>query len=170
MSKSRSDYLENGVKPRYDNGGSEFGLAHRDLPRSCTMFDVDRLDVDIKLHLVADKQDYSFIEYRTDFNNDDVDFIALFEVKYKSSQQVKNQFKTQKKGTATFAQKLMCQKLDMRYFYVIATEGDQPFYFVEIGDNIHKRKNYKYIGKLSYNDENRREKITRFWKEKLKLL
>jgi hypothetical protein len=122
------------------------------------MFDIDYIKAEARINLTLSKQDCCFIEYRTDFLNADVRFVAMFEIKFKSSDYVKEAIKCPV-GTATFAQKILCKKLGMRYFIVVQTEGKLPFSFVEIKDT-----SYKFLGKLNEGDN-----IETFWKEILQI-
>jgi hypothetical protein len=51
MSTAKTYNTENGVKPRYDGGGSEFGLLHRELGPGFLMFDIDRLSATVQTDL-----------------------------------------------------------------------------------------------------------------------
>ena len=152
------------VKPRYDNKGTEFGKIHRMLPEKNCMFDIDKMQGQAIVNLEMTKQDIGFIEYKTDFNNCDIKINALFEIKYKNSKYVQEAMKC-KIGTSTFAQLKVAEKLECRYFFIIATNGKQPFYFYE-----YKKSKFEYVGKLEYDNECTQGKITIFWKNVLKLL
>jgi hypothetical protein len=148
------------VKLRYDGKGSEFGSAHRELPVSCGMFDIDRMSAIATINLEIKNQDVGFIEYRTNFNTGEITFKAMFEIKHKKGI-ASDQAIECKTGSATWAQLKMCQKLNCRYFIVIATEGNQPFEFYE--------KEYsgatKHCGTLSYTKETKKQEINNFWKK-----
>lgn len=157
--KQRFGNMENNVKPRYDGKGSEFGMVHRLLPPKCGMFDIDRMSGNMQLDIELKNTDTGFVEYRTDFNNADVTFTALFEIKYKLSESVQKALECNI-GSATFAQKKMCEKLRCRYFIVVANFGKQPFVFFElVNDAILNH------GELNYNDDNKMQKINDFWKK-----
>lgn len=151
--------IGNGVKRRYYNEGSLFGDMHREqLDLKYGMFDIDAMSAEARIKLELTNEEIGFIEYRTDFNNADVTFSALFEIKYKGSDYVKEALKC-KLGTATFAQKIMCKKLGMRYFFVIQSEGKLPFLFIEIIDS-----GYKNLGSLQCASE-----MKSFWENTLRL-
>ena len=153
-----SGYVD-GVKPRFDGKGSEFGDIHRLLPAECGMFDIDRMKGNITLDIELRKKDTGFIEYRTDFKNLTVNFVALFEIKYKWSEYVIRAMEC-KIGTATFAQREMCKKLEFYYFIVVADSGRQPFEFFKLDDT-----GYETYGCLEYGDdiEERRSAVREFW-------
>jgi hypothetical protein len=145
------------VKQRFDNGGSEFGKVHRELPISCGMFDIDRMSATATIDLELKNQDVGFIEYSTNFTKNEIVFKAMFEVKHKYSESVNNVLRL-KVGSASWAQYKMCQKLNCRYFIVVANYGVQPFDFYESIDN-----KMEFIGKLEYNNENKKQMINEFW-------
>ena len=149
----------NGIKPRYDGQGSEFGNMHRVLPKYCGMFDIDKMTASAIVSLELKHQDVGFIEYRTNWSDSSVKWIALFEIKFKYSTSVYEALEF-KKGTATWAQLKLCQTLNMRYIFVIATEGKQPFDFYE----VHYDGSKKLIGTLKYNQSNKKQKVKEFWK------
>lgn len=151
------------TKIRVDGKGSEFGQMHRELPPTYTMFDVDRLKARITYDLDLKSQDTAFIEYRTNYDTMQIEFKALFEIRYKDTDFVRNSMKCEI-GKAVWAQVQMCQRLGCRYFYVISTDGKQPFEFYEL-------TNYKpvFVGKLNYTESDKKEKVNYFWKNNLKL-
>ena len=148
-----------GVKPRFDGKGCEFGDMHRKLPPKCGMFDIDKMSGNFNGTLELRKAEVGFIEYRTDWNNTECNFIALFEVKHKYSEEVRKAMECGV-GTATFAQKKLAEKIGARYFFVIANDGIQPFEFYEMIDD-----KFTLIGKLDYNADNRTEKVNEFWQK-----
>jgi hypothetical protein len=148
------------VKIRYDGKGSEFGDMHRKLPSYCGMFDIDRMSAVATIHLELKNQDVGFIEYRTNFEDNSIKFVAMFEVKYKDSEHVQKAMQV-KTGTSVFAQVKMAETLNCRYFMVIATEGKNPFTFYE-----HlKDEGFKEIGILDYDNNNKEFMVRRFWNE-----
>ena len=151
--------MSSSVKPRYDGGGSEFGDMHRKLPKNCGMFDIDRMKAEIRAEMELKKDETGFVEYSTDFTNAEVTFKALYEIKHKNSQKVQEAMQC-KTGTATFAQKKMAERLGMRYFYVIATDGKQPFHFYEmIADE------FEFVGTLDYDEDNKTLRVNEFWRK-----
>jgi len=148
-------------KPRYDNKGSEFGNIHRELPKYCGMFDIDRMSAEANVSLELTKTETAFMEYRTDFNNSSVKFLAMFEVKHKMTDYVKKALGC-RVGTSTWAQMQMCKTLKSRYFIVIGNDGKQPFEFHEVNVSTGESK-LAYI--LSYSSDNKKDKITKCWKQ-----
>jgi hypothetical protein len=149
------------VKPRFDNKGSEFGDVHRLLPGNCCMFDIDKMTGTAIVNLELSRQDIGFIEYKTNFHNKNnkIEFKALFELKFKDSYYVHEAMKV-KIGTSTFAQIEMAKKLECRYFFVIATNGMQPFTFYEwINDK------FVNVGILQYSEYNKKQMINELWKQ-----
>ena len=149
----------NGVKPRFDGKGTEFGKVHRLLPKNCCMFDIDKMKGKAEIDLEIKKQNIAFIEYETDFKNADISIKALFELKYKMSDMVKKAMEV-KIGTSTFAQIKLSEKLNARFFIVIANNGLNPFEFYE-----YKNNNFEKVGILKYNENNKAEKINKLWEE-----
>jgi len=160
-----NDYLNSntvkGVKPRFDNGGSEFGLMHRDLPQNNGMFDIDRMQAVATVNLELTKQDVAFIEYRTNWETGEITWKALFEIKHKDSAYVQ-QAMTARTGTSTWAQIMLANTLRARFIFVIANNGKQPFRFFEWSGN---EKVFKHIGTLKYDDCNRKIRVNEFWRE-----
>lgn len=153
----------NEVKPRFDGKGSEFGLAHRDLPKKCGMFDVDMMNAQAVLNLTLRQPDECFFEYNTDFKNSEIIVKAMFEIKYKNSCYVEENMKL-KVGTSLWAETQIAKKLNCRFFLLIATNGRQPYKVYELID-----KEFVLLGELSYNGQDRKEKINEFW-ERIGLL
>jgi hypothetical protein len=146
---------KNGVKPRFDNGGSEFGLAHRDLGAGYLMFDIDRMSAVIEVDLELKRKETGFVEYR---NNKGIMFIALFEIKAKKTEyslQAMNPLISNTMATIEMARKLEC-----RLFVVYGTENKQPFEFYEYFPD---KNEFIYSGTLDYNSDNRTENIKEFW-------
>jgi len=153
---------ESGSRPRYDDGGSEFGDVHRELPKQFGMFDIDRMSATATVNLELTKQDVAFIEYRTLWNDESnsVQWRALFEVKHRDGPMTQKALAL-RKGTATWAQLKMAEALGARYFIVVATEGNQPFTFYEADDSGCMRA----IGVLTYSLDGKASAINEFWKE-----
>ena len=168
MKLFNSNYIpKSGSKPRYDGGGSEFGLIHRELPKKCGMFDIDRISATAVIDLELKNEDVAFLEYRTNFETAKITWKALFEIKRNNSESVQKALNC-RIGTATWAQMELCQKINARYFIVIATKGKQPFQFWEILDSGIKVN----IGILDYNkkDTDGIDAVKKFWQNNLKLL
>lgn len=158
--------MENTVKPRFDQKGSEFGLLHRKLPLKCGMFDIDRMSAKATLNLELREQDVGFFEYRTNFNSGDIEWKALFEIKYRDSESVQKAISCPM-GTATWAQLKLCELINAKYYIVIANNGKQPFTFYEYDYD----GSYRIAGVLDYFDReiDGSEAINSFWKHTLKL-
>lgn len=168
MENLNNPYIpKSGVKPRFDGKGSEFGLIHRELPRRCGMFDIDRMSATATFNLELKKQNIAFIEYRTNFSDSSIEFKALFEVKKNKPDNLLELLNC-KTGIPTWAQLQLCKLINARYFLVIATNGKQPFIFYEIFDH----GNYTKIGILDYKDKqiDGVNLINNFWKHKLNLI
>jgi len=163
MENSINKYMpESRVKPRFDGQGSEFGLIHRELPKECGMFDIDRMSARAEIFLELKRQEIAFIEYRTDFNKCTVEFKALFEIKNRDTPKVREMLECHI-GTATFAQLKLSRQIGARYFFVISTDGKQPFHFYE----IENQGIYIDLGFLDYRDKkvDGIEAINKFWKK-----
>jgi len=152
----------NGVKPRYDNGGTEFGAMHRDLGPGYWMFDIDRMSAAVEMDLELRRQNEGFVEYR--INRDVVSFAAMFEVKgHKTGRALEALDENDANYKARLA---MARKLECRLFVVFATSGGQPFEFWEISTDDGSRS---CIGILAYQADERVEKTRAFWRDCLKL-
>lgn len=152
---------ESGSKPRFDGGGSEFGNMHRELPKNVGMFDIDRMKGKATIELEITRQNVAFIEYRTLWDDDEneIEWKALFEVKYNSGRTVDDALRV-RKGTATWGQMMLAQDLGARYFIVVATRGLQPFTFYE----INKDGAPECVGILDYTSDNKRSRVEEFWR------
>lgn len=148
------------TKPRYDDGGSEFGDVHRTLPKNIGMFDIDRMKATATIELEITKQNVAFVEYRTKWDSDgnEIEWKALFEVKYRDGPSVQDALRF-RKGTASWAQLKHAAALNARYFVVVATEGVQPFTFYEI-DRDGAAMN---MGVLDYSEHDKAERIREMW-------
>lgn len=151
--------FESGSKPRFDNKGSEFGNLHRELPKYCGMFDIDRMSANASISLELTKTETAFMEYRTDFYNSSIKFLAMFEIKHKMTDYVKEALEC-KMGTSTWAQMRMCQILGSRFFIVIGSNGQQPFEFYEV--NVETGES-ELVYTLIYSTENKKDKINECW-------
>lgn len=165
------DAIVNGNSKTYYKPRSEFSEAHYDLPGQCGMFDIDIMKGEwLKLDTISGKEETTFVEYRclkngdNKFNLDRFKPIAIFELKHHGTNRVKDLLDLPE-GKSTWAAFMMSKKLDCRFFIVVATNGKNPFYFFEY-DKLGNRK--KHLT-LDYSENNREDKINKFWK-KLKLL
>lgn len=168
LPKKKGPYIpESGSKPRYDGEGSEFGKIHRQLPKFCGLFDIDRMNATANLKLELKEEDSLFVEYATNFNDSTCNFKAVFDIKKAHTKFVKEALNF-KMGTASWAQLQLCKKIGARFFIIIGTNGIQPFNFYEIeynGTCVHK-------GELRYFDSKTDGIIAveKFWRENLGLL
>jgi len=157
---------KNGVKPRYDGHGTEFGAMHRDLGPGMLMFDVDGMRVNVEAELVMRNQDTVFVEYRLD--NSNVRFVAIFELKRDKTQNTIKALDTRNDANS-IARSYMAKTLCARLFVVFATNGKQPFEFYEKDTDTGE---HKKCGVLYYehgNEQDRTEKSKAFWKDVLKI-
>ena len=152
----------NKVKPRYDNGGTEFGDMHRDLGPGMYMFDIDRLsgnmstDIDFELR----RENEGFVEYR--IKSQVVKFVALFEIKaHKTKHALEALYSSNANSRARSA---MAQMLKCRLFVVYADNGKQPFEFHEINTET---GGARLLGVLSYDAESRQGDCQAFWRDVL---
>lgn len=153
---------KNKVKPRFDNGGSEFGLAHRDLGPGYLMFDIDKMSAKVELNLELHRKETGFVEYR--HNKDEIKFVALFEIKHKRTPY--SLAAVNPENSSTLATIEMAKKLGCRLFVVYGNENKPPFEFNEyFPDN----NQFEFIGELKYQPETREQNIKKFWKEVLKI-
>jgi hypothetical protein len=150
---------KNGVKPRYDGGGSEFGLMHRDLGPGYLMFDVDRMSACLSVDLELKRANTGFIEYR---RNNGINFVAVFEIKYAKIGRALEALDMEKSNT--MAQIEMARRLDARLFSVFATDGVQPFEFWEY---VEFPGEFQLIGTLDYDATDRTERVRDFWRDVL---
>ena len=148
-----------GVKPRYDGGGSEFGLVHRKLGPGYLMFDVDRMSACMSIDLELKRADTGFVEYR---RNNGIQFIAVFEIKYKKIGRAMEALDTE--NSNTMAQIEMAKRLEARLFSVFATNGKQPFEFWEY---LPAADSFEMVGVLDYDGTNRTESVQVFWRDVL---
>jgi hypothetical protein len=150
----------NGVKPRFDGGGSEFGLMHRDLPPGYLMFDIDRMTAQLELTMEMRRENEGFVEYRRRANR--ITFVAMFEVKRHLTQYSEKALDINEANS--LARLEMARLLGCRLFVVFATKGQQPFDFYEIdtvaGDPV-------FVGTLDYSGSDRIERCKLFWSDVL---
>jgi hypothetical protein len=148
------------VKLRYDGKGTEFGLMHRELPPYLVMFDIDKMKSTITLDL--NNENSIWIEGTTNFKNATFQVTAIFELKYNETKRLMDEMKEMKVGTALWSLRQMAKQLKCRLFLVYQTNGKQPFHFYQ-ADNF----GAEWIdrGLLEYNETNKKEKITEFWKK-----
>ncbi len=150
----------NGVKPRFDGGGSEFGLAHRDLGQGYLMFDIDRMTASVEVALELRRKEEGFIEYRHEYG--DVKFIALYEIKGNRTEFSEQALNIDKSSTKAMI--AMARRLESRLFVVFATNGKQPFDFYEFDTS---EQCFIPVGHLCYEAENRAEAVREFWQNVL---
>lgn len=150
----------NGTKPRYDGGGTEFGLMHRDLGPGYLMFDIDRMSAQLDLSLEMRRENEGWIEYRRIATR--IAFVALFEVKHSRTQYSEQALNPSEPNS--MARFEMAKRLDCRLFVVFATRGQPPFEFYEIdkgsGEPFH-------VGTLDYTANDRMASCRAFWRDML---
>lgn len=150
----------NGVKPRYDGGGTEFGLMHRDLGPGYLMFDIDRMTAQLELQMEMKRENEGWVEFRRRANR--IDFVAMFEVK---KQRTIHSEKALDPGEANSLARLeMARRMQCRLFVVFATNGRQPFDFYEIDLDTGEAK---FRGALDYATEDRVQRCRVFWRDVL---
>lgn len=150
----------NGVKPRYDSGGTEFGLMHRDLGPGYLMFDIDRMSAQLELSLEMRRENEGWIEYRRTAKR--TTFVALFEVKHCRSQFSEQALNPDDPNS--MARFEMAKKLGCRLFIVFATNGRSPFHFYEVSMLTGEPME---VGILNYTPDNRMSQCQAFWREVL---
>jgi hypothetical protein len=169
--QSRVNYLEvrfvkcydgNGVKPRFDGKGSEFGLMHRDIGPGYLMFDIDRLSANVQVDLELRRENEGWVEYRQ--NGKTIHFVALFEVKKQKTEHTKKALNNEE--SSTLARNEIARRLECRLFVVFATNGKAPFEFWEL-DALSEK--YEVVGVLNYSAEERASAAQRFWRDVLKI-
>ena len=137
---------ENGVKPRFDGGGTEFGMMHRWLPGSHCMFDLDRMQASISSDLILRNENEGFIEYR--ITDKEVRFAALFELKMKRTKYSEQALSSD--DASAIARAELARRIGCRLFVVFATNGKQPFNFYEIETTTREST---HVGTLDYRNE-----------------
>lgn len=150
----------NGTKPRYDNGGTEFGAMHRDLGPGYLMFDIDRMTVRIDEILELKKEEEGFVEYRLYSNK--ITFVSIIELKKRYTEQSSKALDLTEANSLARAE--ICNRLSIgqdkrcRLFVVYATDGQQPFDFYEYIED-----SFVFVGRLTYSREDRQIKVKEFW-------
>lgn len=94
----------------------------------------------------------------------------MFELKYVMCDRVQEAMRLNI-GSSGWAEFIMAKKLDMRFFYVIATNGESPFTFYEydLMTGEYKEAEYK-LGYEKGNETLKRETLNWYWKDVLKLM
>lgn len=155
-------YGGNGVKPRFDGKGSEFGFIHRALGCGYLMFDVDRLSAIVEMDLELRRENEGFVEYRQ--NGRSVRFVALFEIK---KEKTKHSIKAlDNEESSSMARNEMARLLGCRLFVVFATDGKAPFEFWELDRGSQQ---YERAGLLNYRPGEHAAAIQKFWRDTLKI-
>lgn len=148
----------NGVKPRFDGHGSEFGSMHRELGPGFLMTDIDRVDVDVAFSI--EHENTHFYDYRIVFGRTRV--VAVYEVKahktpYAEAEAYGNTANAKARRDIAF-------QLNARYLVVFATNNQQPFEYNEV-DTISGA--HWTLGVLDYTDANMAEAAQRFYRDVL---
>lgn len=158
--------MNNGVKQRFDGGGSEFGRIHRLLPTFCTMGDIDSIKVNVDTHICFgfERANEKFIEYRTNLETGNVTFVAIIENKYKESPKVMEAIENLSTvyGTAMYMLLALARQINCRYLIMIGTCGNPPFKILEV-DTL--TGDVEHVAILDYTKENEQEKIMECWKK-----
>jgi len=152
----------NGVKPRYDGGGTEFGLMHRDLGPGYLMFDIDRMTAQVDLQMEMRRENEGFVEFRRRASR--IDFVAMFEVKKQRT--VHSEKALDPDEANSLARLEMARRMQCRLFVVFATNGRQPFDFYEIDLATGCAD---YCGTLDYASDNREVRCRTFWRDVLNI-
>jgi hypothetical protein len=151
--------MSNGVKPRYDGAGTEFGLRHRDLGPGFLMMDIDRLHAAIDIDVKLQRENEMFIEYRS---VNGISYLAMYELKHART------FHSEKaldmELLANQVRFDICKRLDCRCFVVFATNGKQPFSFYELFED-----RSDHVGVLEYSEGNAAEAWKAFYRDVLKI-
>lgn len=161
----------------YYSKRNDFSEAHYKLPRNCNMFDIDVmfgewLELDAT---VSTKENSTYIEYRTlkydkdesRFNEDRIKHVAIFELKYKPTDILKDKM-VLNPGEPLWAAFMTAKKLKCRFFLVVATEGKSPFHFIEYCTLENKRLKYKTLYFDYKTDEPKI--IKQFWNSELNII
>lgn len=157
---------------------NDFSESHYKLPKSHAMFDIDVLNAKwLDLQKKSNNEDATYVEYRVNsfdhdnnFEEDRISYVAMFELKFKATQFIKNAMKKNNEmniGGPLWAAFMTAKKLNSRFFLVIATEGKAPFYFFEYCTETNIRLPYKQLN-YDYTSDNQ-SLIRDFWRNKLKI-
>jgi hypothetical protein len=155
---------------------NDFSESHYKLPRSFGLFDIDILKAEwlsLKDNL-CEKENATYIEYRclkfdkdeNRFNSDRIKYIALFELKFKGNDILKEKM-NMNPGEPLWEVFMTAKKLQCRFFLVVATEGKSPFYFFEYDINTNQKLTYKTL-KFNYEIDDKKI-INDFWINELKI-
>lgn len=155
---------------------NNFSESHYKLPPNYGMFDIDTMYGEW-LSLsdnIGTKQEATYIEYRclkfdkdeNRFNEDRIKYVAIFELKYHHTENVVNSLDL-KPGSPLWATFMMSKQLGCRFFIVVATNGNKPFYFGEFSHITNKVENWFT---LNYDYTIDDPKVIRdFWTNDLKI-
>ena len=160
----------------YHQKRNDFSEAHYKLPRSYGMFDIDTLKGEwLQLEdNEATKNEATYVEYRclkfdkddNRFNEDRINWIAIFEYKHKGNGILKEKM-NMNPGEPLWAVFMLAKKIKARFFLVVATEGNSPFHFIEYDISTNKRMGCKT---LNFDYEMDSEKtILDFWNKELNI-
>lgn len=152
---------QNGVKPRYDGKGTEFGMMHRDLGPGYLMFDIDAMTARLSMDITMRRENEGFVEYRRRRNG--IEFIAMFEVK--ASRTTRALEALDPNAANSMARLEMARKLNCRLFVVFGTNGVQPFTFYEVNTTTGDAEE---VGTLDYNGDRTKAAID-FWRDVLQI-
>ena len=155
---------------------NNFSESHYKLGRTPAMFDIDVMAGEW-LELSENrgtKEDATYIEYKclkfdkdeNRFNSDRIKWTALFELKYTPTERIKKSMELNP-GDPLWAIFMLAKKLECRFFLVVATKGESPFYFFEYDTKTNERLPYKTMNFNYLIDD--QEIIKSFWKNELLL-
>lgn len=155
---------------------NDFSESHYKLPNQYGMFDIDVMFgewlnlTDIK----STKPESTYIEYRclrhdkdgNRFNEDVIKYVALFELKYKMTDRIREEAKMIP-GRPLWAAFMTAKRLNCRFFLVVASEGKSPFAFHEFCTKENKRLE-KRVLEFDYLTDDA-EIIRMFWNNELNI-
>ena len=150
------------TKPRFDGGGTEFGLAHRDLPSNYCMFDIDGMRATLELDVRMKRENEGFVEYRRSPNS--VQFVAMFEVKAKKT--AHSEKALDPRDANSLARIEMAKRLGCRLFVLFGTNGRPPFEVWEVNTET---QSPHQLPTLVYTSESRRSEMNRYWRDVLRI-
>lgn len=153
----------NEVKPRRLKGEPDFSAAHRTLPGFCGFTDIDLSTVLMDSLVNGTSEAYTtYAEYRTRPTK----IVALFELKEENSKELKEALEF-KFGSSIWSQWVIAQRLGCRLFIVTChgPKKSPPHTFREVFFTNAEGGTFKPVGILDYNESNRQENITAFWRK-----
>jgi len=153
---------------------NDFSEAHYQLPPNYCMFDIDFCRGEwLNLEVESTKDNATYVEYRclhfdnnnNKFNVDRIKFVAIFELKHNGTSSVKEKIKGLEVGSPLWATFMLSKLIKCRFFVVVATNGKQPYHFIEYDEN----GKYNYVGTFKHKENDIKESINNFWNNVLKI-